>query len=276
MQRVMGQSNSCQFFFDIEISWIEGLQQPPTCCPVPYLEEATALCLEDLKVISCRSIEIIYEGDGMDTESGELRWLYLHDLENLRHIWQFDGLPNIPFPNLREIEVVGCSRLETLFPTFTAKFLGQIEELVVESCENMELIADHEKGEEGIYTTITFSKLTLLKLFKLPKFRSFLPEKYSLKFPCSEDLEHFPSLQVWSIESCGAEPNQVLVDWEKHYLERLRRKFPWDQNLRWQWWLPRLSPFLRHSPSPSSSIHQQPPPDMRAEKGQRTKSGDRR
>ncbi|KAK3419783.1 hypothetical protein EUGRSUZ_G00550 [Eucalyptus grandis] len=194
------------------------------------------LCLEDLKVVSCHSIKIIYEGDGMDTKGGELRWLYLRDLENLMHIWQSDGLPNIMFPNLREIEVVGCSRLETLFPTFTAKFLGQIEELVVNSCEKMELIAEHEKGEEGICTTITFSKLTLLGLFKLPKFRSFLPEKYSLKFPCSEDLEHFPSLKVWSIESCGAEPNQVNVDWEQHYRERLWRKLPRDQYPREQWW----------------------------------------
>ncbi|KAK3419786.1 hypothetical protein EUGRSUZ_G00553, partial [Eucalyptus grandis] len=38
---------------------------------------------EILKVISCRSIKVIYEGDGTDIESGKLRRLVLRDLENL-------------------------------------------------------------------------------------------------------------------------------------------------------------------------------------------------
>ncbi|KAL3729537.1 hypothetical protein ACJRO7_026633 [Eucalyptus globulus] len=119
----------------------------------------------------------------INLEGIKLRSLVLHDLENLRCIWQFDGLPNVLLPNLRYVEAVKCSRLKMLFPTSTAKFLGQIEELVVESCENMELIASHEQMEEATGTTIALSKLTTLRLFKLPKFRSFLPEEYSLKFP---------------------------------------------------------------------------------------------
>ncbi|KAF8019510.1 hypothetical protein BT93_G0250 [Corymbia citriodora subsp. variegata] len=169
-------------------------------------------CLENLEVISCRSIEIIYESDGTDIEGGKLTKLVLRDLENLGHIWQCDDLPNVPFPNLRDVEVVRCSHLEMLFPTFTAKFLGQIEELMVESCEDMKQIAGHEKPEEVVGTTITFSNLIALRLFELPKFRSFLPEGYSLKFPCSED---FPSLREVSIVSCGVEPVQVLGDWER-------------------------------------------------------------
>ncbi|XP_039173229.1 uncharacterized protein LOC104452624 [Eucalyptus grandis] len=148
-----------------------------------YMWKRSQRHLEILKVISCRSIKIIYEGDGTDIESGKLRSLVLCDLENLRCIWQSDKFPNVPFPNLRVVEAVRCPRLEMLFPTFTTKFLGQIEQLIVDSCEDMELIAGHEKGEEATHTTITFSKLTVLMLVKLPKFRSsFLPEKYSLKF----------------------------------------------------------------------------------------------
>ncbi|KAL3729538.1 hypothetical protein ACJRO7_026634 [Eucalyptus globulus] len=164
-------------------------------------------CLENLKVISCCSIEIIYEGDGMDIEGGELRWLVLRDLKNLRHIWQFNDLPNVPFPNLRDIETVSCPRLEMVFTTFTVKFLQQIKELMVESCEDMKQIAGHEKAEEATGTTITFSELTVLRLLELPKFKSFLPERYSLNCPSLRDL---------SIVSCGVEPNQALGDWEGH------------------------------------------------------------
>ncbi|XP_039173345.1 uncharacterized protein LOC120295823 [Eucalyptus grandis] len=174
-------------------------------------------CLENLKVISCCSIEIIYEGDGMDIEGGELRSLVLCDLKNLRHIWQSNNLPNIPFPNLRDIETVRWPRLEMVFTTFTVKFLRQIKELMVESCEDMKQIAGHEKAEEATGTTITFSKLTILRLLELPKFKSFLLERYSLKFPCPENC---PSLRDLSIVSCGAEPDQALGDWEGHQQAR--------------------------------------------------------
>ncbi|KAI6678772.1 hypothetical protein NL676_039568, partial [Syzygium grande] len=64
-------------------------------CIVPsHLWNRLQRCLKILEVISCRSIEIIYESDGTDTKSGKLSRLILHDLENLRQIWLFDGLPN--------------------------------------------------------------------------------------------------------------------------------------------------------------------------------------
>ncbi|KAL3729535.1 hypothetical protein ACJRO7_026631 [Eucalyptus globulus] len=140
-------------------------------------------CLETLEVKSCCSIEIIYESDGKVAKSGNLRTLNLRDLDNLRHIWWYDSLPIIPFPNLRYVKAVRCSRLDMLFTTFTAKFLRQIEKLVVGSCEDMVLIAGHEECEEVTGKTITFSGLTTLRLYNLPKFESFLPEKYFAKFP---------------------------------------------------------------------------------------------
>ncbi|KAF8023961.1 hypothetical protein BT93_F1226 [Corymbia citriodora subsp. variegata] len=191
----------------LEMRDCDNLQRVAPCQMWKRLQH----CLEILKVMSSRSIKIIYEGDGTDTKSGALRRLVLRDLDNLRHIWQSDGLPIVPFPNLKYLEAVRCSRLEMLFATFTEKFLKQIEELVVESCKEMELIAGHEEHEEATGMTITFSKLTALGLFKLPKFRSFLPEKYSMKFP---------SLQVLSIVSCGIEPDQGVGDWKLHQLRR--------------------------------------------------------
>ncbi|KAK3419734.1 hypothetical protein EUGRSUZ_G00415, partial [Eucalyptus grandis] len=163
------------------------------------------LLLPHLTLRSCHLIKIIYESDGTNTKSGKMTRLVLRDLENLRHIWQSDGFPNVPFPNLRYVEVVRCSRLEMLFTTFTAKFLGQIKELVVESCEDLELIVGHEECEEAAGTTIIFSELTALRLFELPKIRRILAEKYSGKFP---------SLQVFCMVSCGMGPDRGLDDWE--------------------------------------------------------------
>ncbi|KAF7848650.1 hypothetical protein BT93_L1769 [Corymbia citriodora subsp. variegata] len=167
-------------------------------------------CLKVLEVESCRSIEIIYEGDETNAEGGILRRLILCDLENLRHIWQSDGLPNVPFPNLRSVQVVRCPLLKILFTTFTAKFLEQMRSLVVKSCEHMEHIAGHEISEEVTRTTITFSMLVYLGLIELPNFKSFfLLEKYSPKFEAFED---FPCLGHPRIESCGKEPDYVLND----------------------------------------------------------------
>ncbi|KAF8018193.1 hypothetical protein BT93_H3174 [Corymbia citriodora subsp. variegata] len=174
-------------------------------------------CLKVLEVESCRSIQIIYEGDETNAEGGILKRLILCDLENLRHIWQSDGLPNVPFPNLGSVHVVRCPHLKMLFTTFTTKFLEQMEVLVVESCEDMEQIAGHEISEEVIHTTITFSKLTHLGLIKLPNFRSFLPDKYSRK--------DFPFLKYSSVESCKAEPDQALGGfWEAPEDYRRRKR----------------------------------------------------
>ncbi|XP_039173338.1 disease resistance protein At4g27190-like [Eucalyptus grandis] len=183
----------------------------------PQMWKVLQRCLKNLVVMSCHLIEIIYEGHGMDIEGGELRKLILRDLKNIKHIWQSEGLPNVPFPNLIDVEARRCPHLEMLFTTFTAKILGQIQELVVESCEDMKLIAGHEKGEEGTGTTVTFSKLTVLRLFKLPNFRGFLHEKYSQKFSCPKD---FPSLELYSIESCGEELDQACGDWREHEVEQ--------------------------------------------------------
>ncbi|XP_039173337.1 uncharacterized protein LOC104454910 [Eucalyptus grandis] len=167
-------------------------------------------CLETLEVKSCRSIEIIYESDGTVAKSGNLRMLDLRDLDNLRHIWQYDNLPNIPFPNLRYIKAVRCSRLDMLFATFTVKFLGQIEKLVVGSCEDMELIAGHEECEEVTGKTITFSGLTTLRLYNLPKFRSFLPEKYFTEFPSLDDSSRIePDQGNRSAEESEGESEQL-------------------------------------------------------------------
>ncbi|XP_056173298.1 disease resistance protein At4g27190-like [Syzygium oleosum] len=169
------------------------------CIAPNYMWKRLKCCLGSLIVTSCRSIEIIYESDGTVTKSDKLRCLNLSSLENLRHIWQYEGLPNIPFPNLRFIRASHCPRLEILFPTLTAEFLGQIEMLQVEDCQNMELIAGHGECGEATGMTITFSKLTNLGLKNLQKFRSYLPEEYSAEFPLVKDVY---------VHSCGTEPNQ--------------------------------------------------------------------
>ncbi|KAF8019356.1 hypothetical protein BT93_G0126 [Corymbia citriodora subsp. variegata] len=48
--------------------------------------------LKKVRVTSCHSTEIIFEGDGMDTAIGKLKTLILSHLNNLRHIWQYNGL----------------------------------------------------------------------------------------------------------------------------------------------------------------------------------------
>ncbi|KAL3729529.1 hypothetical protein ACJRO7_026625 [Eucalyptus globulus] len=177
------------------------------CIAPSHMWKRLQLCLVFLEVRSCHLIKIIYESDRTNTKSGKMTRLVLRDLENLRHIWQSNGFPNVPFPNLRYVEVVRCSRLEMLFTTFTAKFLRQIKELVVESCEDLELIAGHEECEEAAGTTITFSELTALRLFELPKIRAIQAEKDSVEFP---------SLQHLCMVSCGTVPDQGLDDWESY------------------------------------------------------------
>ncbi|KAF8029923.1 hypothetical protein BT93_E2361 [Corymbia citriodora subsp. variegata] len=215
----------CKLVF-LELNHCDNL----LCIASSHMRKRLQHCLKTLQVTSCHLIEIIYEGDGMDTEGGKLRRLVLHDLKNLRHIWQFEGLPNVPFPNLRDVDVVRCSCLEMLFTTFMVKFLGQIEVLAVESCDEMKQIAGHEKGEEGTSTTINFSKLIHLTLVELPNFRSFLPERYSPR--CSEDN---PSLRFWrvvSLHNSQWDPHPLLQRGGRTETEPLGNSFDLHRPLR--------------------------------------------
>ncbi|WVZ17072.1 hypothetical protein V8G54_010054 [Vigna mungo] len=99
--------------------------------------------LEELYVSSCRNAEVIFymnnENRVMTKPSGifRLKTLYLYDLPNLKHVWEKDPEGIIGLQLLKEMFVIKCDRLESLFPASVAKELTRLEVLEVTECKEL-------------------------------------------------------------------------------------------------------------------------------------------
>ncbi|KAM7480855.1 hypothetical protein LguiB_005438 [Lonicera macranthoides] len=84
--------------------------------------------------------------------------------------------PPSPLVNLRDLKVMGCDAMKSLFKKSVVKCLVQLQQLEVHSCHMLEGIVLAEGSEENKETRdkiVLLPKLNFLKLGYLPKFRSF-------------------------------------------------------------------------------------------------------
>ncbi|XP_068339689.1 probable disease resistance protein At4g27220 isoform X1 [Pyrus communis] len=182
-------------------------QRPIEILPRPINQEVTPTNLEDsndddnlenLFVIDCNSMEVIFQLKGPEHEESshsveafkKLRYLGLHTLPSLTCVWEtgtsqpmFTGSS---FGNLKSLEVDWCNRLKYLFSSSIVKLLASVEDIKVGKCEQMEEIV---AAEEETAEIITLPKLKSIKLESLPKLKYFCGEAYTLKLPSLELLE---------------------------------------------------------------------------------------
>ena len=92
--------------------------------------------LKELKIEKCSSIEEVFDMQGInnvkesrDIVAVELISLTLRNLEKVKHVWSMDPQGIIIFVKLHAIQIEGCSSLKSVFPTFVANALLQLERL---------------------------------------------------------------------------------------------------------------------------------------------------
>ncbi|XP_058212380.1 disease resistance protein At4g27190-like isoform X2 [Rhododendron vialii] len=148
--------------------------------------------LEQLEVYSCGSVEVAIFDLGELNIGGEgngniaiaifpcLASLTLVGLPRLRHVWaNYPPTISQGFQNLTSLQVSGCGSLRILVSPFIARFLVNLKQLYIDSCDTMEAVIDWEEEEvdDGIRTNIIiFPQLTSLELFKLQLLTSFCPQ----------------------------------------------------------------------------------------------------
>ncbi|KAH7843524.1 hypothetical protein Vadar_017675 [Vaccinium darrowii] len=144
--------------------------------------------------------------------------------------------PSRSFNNLTELVLLEC-KLKYLFSPSCARRLLQLQRLVIRDCGTMEAVIgnfgnEEEKDEEIVTNVISFSQLTTLELFQLPRLISFYPRikkataTESHSFSPAQSLFNekvaFPALEELSIDSL---PNITEI-WDKKNL------LPTDQSFR--------------------------------------------
>ncbi|XP_068339691.1 probable disease resistance protein At4g27220 [Pyrus communis] len=154
--------------------------------------------LENLYVIHCNSMEVIFQLKGPKHEESshsfeafnKLRFLRLHKLPSLTRVWETGSsqpmFAGSSFGNLKWLRVYRCNRLKYLFSSSIVKLLVSVEDIKVTNCEQMEEIV---AAEEETAEIITLPTVKSIKLKSLPKLKYFCGEAYTLKLPSLELLK---------------------------------------------------------------------------------------
>ncbi|KAI4354245.1 hypothetical protein L6164_003131 [Bauhinia variegata] len=165
--------------------------------------------LEELEVISCKSLEVIFDLEGTRKEethdvvkSSHLRKLTLKRLPKLKHVWNKDPKKILGFQFLSTIEATKCDSLKYLFPASVAKALPRLHFLSITDCGELESIVGREEGADGPINFV-FARVTELDLQRLPKLVSFYPGTYSTKWPLLPKFYYKSFNRSWNFFGSG-------------------------------------------------------------------------
>ncbi|XP_027188441.2 uncharacterized protein [Cicer arietinum] len=131
--------------------------------------------LDSLKIIDCRSLQVIFEIKdfqqiGASRTNTNLQLIFVDRLPNLKQIWDRDPEGILSFKNMRIIEVIDCSKLSYVLPASVAKDLKRLEGVSICDCFEMEEIV---AWNDGTQTRLEFPEVTFIKLYLLPKIKRF-------------------------------------------------------------------------------------------------------
>ncbi|KAG6671591.1 hypothetical protein I3842_16G010900 [Carya illinoinensis] len=190
----------------------ETENQTKMCSLFPYYLIESLGNLEELFAWFCDSLEVIFELDeGLhDLEESNyifnnLTELELYRLPKLLHIWKKGPRDIKGFNNLTELRLRGLPKLLhiwkkgprdikgfnnlRLLEVSESKLLVKLEEIEVDSCDEMkEIIAKESGDEEKRDHVIAFPQVKTLELVYLPKLECFCNEAIAFDWPSLENM----------------------------------------------------------------------------------------
>ncbi|XP_061349885.1 disease resistance protein At4g27190-like [Gastrolobium bilobum] len=137
--------------------------------------------LNILKVVNCKSVEVIFEGI-------------------------------LNFKNLRSIGVFDCDKLSSVLPASVAKDLEKLEYLLVMFCDGIMEIVAGEDGSETSNEPLVFPEVTRITLCYLEKIKRFYMGRHTIECPKLKQLTvvSCDMLQTFTTETTNEEGNAVF------------------------------------------------------------------
>jgi hypothetical protein len=167
--------------------------------------------LEDLEVRNCNKVEVIFAKNDTDKIPSQLNNLTLEDLSKLKIVWEknFQGIQQ--FQNLKQVSVIGCKSIQTLFPAVLAENLKMLDKLEVKSCDKLREIVGEEDVATCLETEFSFPHLTSLYLNKLPELTYFYPEIFTVVCPklSSFSVLNCPKLELFQGAHAESEAESI-------------------------------------------------------------------
>ncbi|KAL2336076.1 hypothetical protein Fmac_010522 [Flemingia macrophylla] len=145
--------------------------------------------LENLKVLDCSLVEVIFEikdsqqrdaSGGIDTN---LLSVLINKLPKLKQVWSIDPKGILNFKKLQSIDVFFCNMLRNVFSASVAKDVQKIEYMSVTSCDRMVEIVACEDGLEASNEPLMFPELTHIRLCHLKNMKHFFKGIRGIKCP---------------------------------------------------------------------------------------------
>ncbi|XP_054776825.1 disease resistance protein At4g27190-like isoform X2 [Prosopis cineraria] len=170
---------------------------------VPFQVLRSLHSLEELEVEECEKLEVVFYLEDLNNckepQSSSvvvpLKKLRLSRLPKLKNVWGNQHQENVSFQSLRQIEVVNCDSLMSVFPaSITKGMLHCLEQLEVQDCADLEVIVAKDQVSESLDAACVCPRLTSLELFDLPNLRNFYAQRHKLEWPNVQQLE---------IDACG-------------------------------------------------------------------------
>jgi len=127
--------------YGLQNQWLRDLislklQNCTLPCAIPSVILSLLKCLKDLEVRDSATVEVLfYMNDNEIVQiASQLRILALKGLSKLTHVWEKKKNGVLMFPNLQQVVVSNCKKLETLFPASLAKDLKSLKGIEIEDC----------------------------------------------------------------------------------------------------------------------------------------------
>lgn len=143
----------CQFSREITIVDCDALSSVIPSYAVGKMQK-----LQILKIESCNSMTEVFETH-VDEGNGAIK--------------KFNNVTILRLPNLKILEIKDCDLVEHIFTFSSLESLGQLEELIVENCNGMDVIAREENGENPTSNIVVFPRLKSISLVNLPYLAGF-------------------------------------------------------------------------------------------------------
>ncbi|KAM7462058.1 hypothetical protein LguiA_030179 [Lonicera macranthoides] len=163
------------------------------------MEDGSLNNLQNLSVLSCRSLETIFDCEGLkfgrehdEVILGQLESVNLTSVHEVTHIWRMVPKGIQGFHNLRSLTVSTCAGLRYILTPSVAKMVVNLQALILKLCKRVEEVINMEDEEDGtkieMINKVVLPRLHTLQLERLDNITVFCGGKYDLEVPVLEKL----------------------------------------------------------------------------------------
>ncbi|WVZ16179.1 hypothetical protein V8G54_009161 [Vigna mungo] len=174
--------------------------------------------LDNLKVSSCESVEVIFEIKDCEEidVSGEidtnLQVILLEFLPKLKELWSKDPHGILNFKKLRTIDVSNCYELRNLFPASMTKDVSNLERMSVLYCDGMGEIVSSRDASEANTDPLEFPELINVRLLSLSNIKQFYAGRLPIKCP---KLKELTVSGCWKLKTFSKEISKTTEEEEE-------------------------------------------------------------